>query len=250
MLAKYTTALLALAGLVSAVPAKQPRILQFDDVILPRADGGFDVMKDWEWEDVERRMARRAEEAIAMEHKRRALAGETVPQGAVTSGLSRRGCEESEELQVISDTSFTDWDVAMSPVLGATGGSATVMVSKGYSVASSLAITASEDVSVPDILKVSLSITATETWTTTDTQTFSFAVPLGQYGVVISNPLTRRVTGNFLSGCTDSPTTTPFTSDSRTNQTFGELSWVAGPIKMCNSTSYPIPYCIGDGSHA
>lgn len=249
----YTTAIVALAGLVSAVPTtKEPIQLQHDDVILPRADGGFDIMKDWEWSHVERRMEREAR-ARAMELKRRALAGETIPLDAYTPsmGVDRRDCEESTEVQVLNDTTFTDWDVAMSPVIGATGGQATVMVTKGYQVANAMTVSASFDFTlIKDVFKETFGISTTETWTTTDQQTFTYWVTPGQYGAVVSNPLTRRLTGNYLTGCTDSPTVSTFVSDSRTSQTFGELSWVAGPIKLCNSSTYPIPFCIGTGVHS
>lgn len=252
MFTKYTTAIIALAGLVSAMPANQPRILQHDDVILPRADGGFDIMKDWEWSDVERRLQKEARDA-ATEAKRRSVAGEDIPLGALRArdaGLQRRGCEESEEVQVLSDTQFTDWDVAMSPVVGATGGQALLAVSKGYSVSNSVSVSASEDVTIiPDVLKASYSISVSESWETTDSQTFTFYITPGQYGVVVSNPYVRRLTGNYLSGCTDSPTTESFQSDSHSSQTYGDLSWVTGPIRLCNSTSYPVPYCVGTGSH-
>lgn len=250
MLTKYTTALVAaMAAVVSAMPAtsKEPILLGHDDVILPRADGGFDIMKDWEWDHIERRLEREARLAEATEAKRRALSGETIPEGA---NLSRRDCEESTEMQVLSDTSFFDWDVAMSPVIGATGGQAIVMVNKGYQVSNALAVGVSTKVTlIENVLDVGMDITSTTTWTTIDSQTFSFYVTEGQYGVVISNPSTRRVTGNLLDGCTDSPTVTPFTSDSRTSQQFGDLSWVQGPIRLCNSTSYPVPFCQGTGNH-
>lgn len=100
-----------------------------------------------------------------------------------------------------------------------------------------------------EVFSASLSIGYTHTYTTTDTTTFSFNVPVGQYGVVISNPYVHRVAGNVLSGCTDSPTTDAFTHNTYTSQSFGDLSWVKGPITMCNSSSYPIPYCIGTGTH-
>lgn len=254
MFTKYTTAILALVSLASAVPAatKETIVLAHDDVVLPRADGGFDIMKDWEWDSIERRLEREAREAEATEAKRRALAGETIPLDAYLPGsVVARDCEESREMQVLIDTTFTDWDVAMSPVVGATGGSATIMVAKGYSVANSISVSVGADYTyIPDVLEFSMEITTSATWTSTDTQTFSFAITQGQYGVVVSNPLTRRVAGNYLYGCTDSPTVGTFSSDSRTSQTFGDLSWVAGPIKLCNSTTYPVPYCVGTGSHS
>lgn len=96
---------------------------------------------------------------------------------------------------------------------------------------------------------MSLSITVKTEWTTSDSQTFTYWVPAGQYGVVVSNPYVRRVTGNLVTGCTDSPSYEPFTSDSYTDQTYSGMSWVKGPIVLCNNTAYPIPYCVGTGTH-
>lgn len=252
MLFTNSAAVLALVGLAAAAPAKQePRMLSHDDVLLPRADGGYDVMKDWEWTDIERRMEKQARER-AEEEKRAALAGETIPVGANVGYESRieRRCDESTEVQVLTDTQFTNWDVAMSPVIGATGGQATVAVTKGYSITNSITVGTGADYTVEkDIFKVSMSIDYSHSWTTSDTQTFTYFITPGQYGLVVSNPYTRRVTGNFVTGCTDSPSYEPFTSDSYEDQNYSGMTWVAGPIRLCNSTTYPIPYCVGTGTH-
>ncbi|KAG8163520.1 hypothetical protein KVR01_006817 [Diaporthe batatas] len=252
MLFTNSAAVLALVGLAAAAPAKQePRMLSHDDVLLPRADGGYDVMKDWEWTDIERRMEKQARER-AEEEKRAALAGETVPAGAsvgYASNLERR-CDETTEVQVLTDTTFTNWDVAMSPVIGATGGQASVAVTKGYSIANSITVGGGAEYTVQkDIFSVSMKVDYSHSWTTSDTQTFTYFVSPGQYGVVVSNPYTRRITGNFVSGCTDGPSYEPYTSDSYEDQNYSGMSWVAGPIRLCNSTSYPIPYCVGTGKH-
>ncbi|KAK2602903.1 hypothetical protein N8I77_009402 [Diaporthe amygdali] len=253
MLFKNSAAVFALVGLAAAAPAKQePRLLLHDDVILPRADGGYDVMKDWEWSDIERRIEKETRER-AVDEKRRALSGYTIPAGAKIgreeSDLQRR-CDESSEVQVLTDTEFTNWDVAMSPVVGATGGQATVAVTKGYSITNSITVGTGADYTVEkDILKVSMSIDYSHSWTTSDSQTFTYFVTPGQYGVVVSNPYTRRITGNFVTGCTDSPSYEPYTSDTYSDQTYTGMTWVAGPIRLCNSTTYPVPYCIGTGTH-
>jgi hypothetical protein len=255
MLFTNLAVVLPLVGLAAAAPSKQePRILFHDDVILPRADGGYDVMKDWEWTDVERRMEKEARER-AEEEKRRSLAGETIPVGANRIGREseaqdQRRCEQSSEVQVLTDTHFTNWDVAMSPVIGATGGQATVAVTKGYTVSNSVSVGAGADLTlVKDVFSVSMSIEYGHTWTTSDTQTFTYFITPGQYGLVVSNPYTRRITGNYVTGCTDSPSFEAFTSDSYQDQNYSGMSWVAGPIRLCNSTTYPIPFCVGTGTH-
>ncbi|POS69855.1 hypothetical protein DHEL01_v211751 [Diaporthe helianthi] len=254
MLFTNSAAVLALVGLAAAAPAKQePRMLSHDDVVLPRADGGYDVMKDWQWTDIERRMEKQARER-AEEEKRRVLAGETIPAGArirseAQPDLERR-CDKTTEVQVLTDTQFTNWDVAMSPVIGATGGQATVAVSKGYSITNGITVGAGADWTIAkDVFSASLKIDYSHSWTTSDTQTFTYFITPGQYGLVVSNPYTRRLTGNVVTGCTDDPSYDPYTSDSYEDQNYSGMSWVAGPIRLCNSTTYPVPFCVGTGTH-
>ncbi|KAL1868891.1 hypothetical protein Daus18300_005727 [Diaporthe australafricana] len=230
-------ALLSLLGAAQALVA--PRILTFDDVIVPNDDGSYSVMKDFEYgiQKSKREMLNRR-------------AKHSPPTIRSAEALDKR-CDESTEVQVLTDVNFNNWDVAMSPVIANTGSSmATVAVTKGYSVSNSLSITESATYTiVPEVLTVSLSITVKTEWTTSDSQTFTYWVPSGQNGVVVSNPYVRRVTGNLVTGCSDAPSYEPFTSDSYTSQTYSEMSWVKGPIILCNSTAYPVPFCTGEGVH-
>lgn len=263
-----TFTILAILGASQAKPA--PMVLDFDDVLLLRDDGDHVVMKKWDYQ---------IEEDKREVQRRHANFG----RAPATSARINKKCEQSTEVQVLEDTNFNDWDVAMSPVIGNTGSTlANVAVAKGYSIADTISVSAAvefpgiefEDaqkelkrgvtglgltlydqvseslgVSLEGILTASLDLTYTNTYTTTDTQTFTFNVPNGQYGLVISNPWVHRVSGNVLSGCTDSPTVNTFSSSEYTSQAYGDLEWVKGPIVMCNSSSYPVPYCIGDGQH-
>lgn len=110
-------------------------------------------------------------------------------------------------------------------------------------------VTESASYTIAEVLTLSFSITVSTTWTTTDTETFTFWVPPGEHGLVVSQPLVRRITGNYVSGCNDAPNYEPFTSDSYSSQTYNSMSWVRGPIILCNSTEYPVPFCNGEGSH-
>lgn len=259
-----TLTILAILGASQAKPA--PKVLGFDDVLLLRDDGDHVVMKKWDYQ---------IEEDKREVQRRHANFG----RAPATSARINKKCEESTEVQVLEDTNFNDWDVAMSPVIGNTGSTAaTVAVAKGYSIADTISVSASVEFpgvqpeelkrglsglgltlydqvsesvgfSLEGILTASLDLSYTNTYTTTDTQTFTFNVPNGQYGLVISNPWVHRVSGNVLSGCTDSPTVNTFSSSEYTSQAYGDLEWVKGPIVMCNSSSYPVPFCIGDGQH-
>ncbi|KAF9871036.1 hypothetical protein CkaCkLH20_11453 [Colletotrichum karsti] len=224
----------ALAGVAIAAPRPAPVALNYDDVIVVGEDGSHTVMKSAEYDALQAREKRMVAPAITSR----------------SEGIEARGCAESTEVQVLSDESFLNWDVAMSPVLSSMGGSATVSVANGYSIANTYTVSSSISSTIAEIgLGVSLSVSYAETWTTTETQTIGFTVPEGQYGLVVSQPNVRRVKGNIISGCTDSPTYGEFTSDSYSSQAYGNLNWVKGVIRLCNSTTYPVPFCNGDGAH-
>ncbi|OLN96203.1 hypothetical protein CCHL11_03268 [Colletotrichum chlorophyti] len=222
-----------LLGAAVAAPRPAPVALNFDDVIVVGEDGSHQIMKSAEYDALQAR----AERSVA-------------PALEDVEGIARRGCAESTEIQVLSDEEFLNWDVAISPVLSSIGGSATVSVANGYSIANTVTVSSSISTTFAKIaLGVSLSVSYAQSWTTTETQTLGFTVPDGQYGLVVSQPNVRRVTGNILSGCTDSPTKSSFTSDTYSSQSYGNLNWVKGVIRLCNSTTYPVPYCIGQGEH-
>ncbi|CAN8099651.1 unnamed protein product [Discula destructiva] len=227
---------LAMFGVSQAKPTNT--VLGVDDLLFLRKDGNHQVMKRWEYQLQEDKR----------EVQRRKALGQ-APSAPAPELVAKR-CDESTEIQVVSDTKFEDYDVAMSPVVANTGSlTAMVAITDGYSIADSVDVTTSVSATLMEVLALSLSVTATTTYTTTQTQTFTFSVPEGQHGIVISNPLVRRIEGNVLSGCTDSPTVDKFTTDSHTPVSYGALDWVEGPIRLCNSTEYPIPYCNGNGVH-
>ncbi|EXF85146.1 hypothetical protein COL5a_002436 [Colletotrichum fioriniae] len=222
-----------LIGAAVAAPAPGPAPLNFDDVIVVGEDGSHTVMKASEYDALERRAAL-----------------PVAPAPALGDVLSRRGCDESTEVQVLTDEEFLNWDIAVSPVVTAAGNDVAVSVDSGYSLANSVTVTAGLSTTIAKIaLGVSLSVSYAKTWTTTQSQNLRFTVPDGQYGLVVSQPNVRRVTGNIFSGCTDSPSVDAFTSDTYADQSYGNLAWVKGVIRLCNSTSYPVPYCIGQGEH-
>lgn len=232
-------AIVALFSLSHTKPTAKP--LQYDDVIVAGRDGSIVVMKDYEYE---------LQEARETLHRRKADLVHIPPRKEAHT--NQRRCDESIEYQVLSDTNFNDWDVAMSPVIGNIGSTgASVAVTKGYSVANSAygnnAISRSF---LEKLLGVDMPGKGTWTWTTSDEQKFTFQVPQGQYGLVVSNPYVRRVTGNYISGCVDSPSYEPWQTTTYSTQEYTNMQWVKGPIRLCNSTSYPVPYCIGSGTHA
>lgn len=222
---------IGLGLLCAATAAPAPGQLSPDDVIVLKNDGTSQIMK--------------ASEFDALDSAKPAPASNgTAPL------MARRGCEESTEVQVTSDEEFLNWDVALSPVLSSVGGQGTVSVTSGYSISNSVSVTATVSLSgIEKILGLSLSVQYSQSWTSSESQTLSFAVPDGKHGVIVSQPYVRRVQGNILEGCTDDWKKTPFVSDTYTSQSYGNLQWVKGVIRLCSSDTYPIPFCNGEGKH-
>lgn len=240
----YFIALALQAACLTAATPLAPRVLNFDEVAVVGLDGRMAIMNEAEYRQLEVRHQPLEPPSQTVERQLESL----------NHQLRQRDCDESSETQVISDTTFTNWDVPMSPIIGAQGGSATVAVSDGYSIANRLHIDSSGTIktALKAILQAASAYKETNmdtTWTSTQSSSLTFQVPDGQYGLVVSQPLVRRVQGNIFSGCTDSWTQEEFTLDSYTSQSYGDLSWVQGVITLCNSTTYPVPYCNGEGFH-
>ncbi|KAF4947566.1 hypothetical protein FSARC_13937 [Fusarium sarcochroum] len=231
MIPSTLLALLSIASVSQAAATK--KILSSDDVIVLKTDGTSQVMKATDLHALETAPAISTSKATS---KR---------------GLQRRGCQKSTEVQVLSDKEFLNWDVAMSPVISSLGGSkGTVSVSSGYSIGNSLSVGTSFDVTlIKDILGVGLSVDYSQSWSSDQSQSLSFEVPEGHHGIIVSQPYVRRVEGRVLDGCTDNPDKTEFVSDSYESQSYGNLEWVRGVIRLCSSETYPIPFCNGEGSH-
>lgn len=121
-------ALLSLLGAAQALAP--PKILSPDDVIVPNDDGSYSIMKDYEYgiQKSKREML----------NKRSKHSPPTTPSDV---GALERRCDETTEVQVLTDTNFNNWDVAMSPVISNTGSSmATIAVTKGYSISNSVSV--------------------------------------------------------------------------------------------------------------
>ncbi|EFQ29630.1 hypothetical protein CGRA01v4_14915 [Colletotrichum graminicola] len=236
--------ILAAAGLLAAgataAPTPEPAALNWDDVLVFMDDGSTKVMKASKWAEIERR--------APLPPVPESFSTDPVPRAPDT--ITRRDCEQSTEAQILTDENFLGADVAVSPVLSSYGGISDVSVASGYSIQNTVTVQVSSDVTlVEKVLSINLGVSYAYSWTTTETTTVRFTMGPSNYGLVVSQPNVRRVTGNMLSGCTDSPRVTPFVSDTYTSQSYGHLNWVKGVIRLCNSTTYPVPYCSGEGMH-
>lgn len=222
--------LLSLAAVSQA--AATPKILASDDIIVLKTDGTTEIMKATDLEALETAPA---------------VKNFTAPS---IKSIQRRDCKDSTEVQVLSDKEFVNWDVPMSPVISSLGGSkATVSVSNGKTIGNS--VTGGAGVSIPllkSLLNVSLKIDYSKTWSSSQTQSLSFTVPENQHGIIVSQPYVRRIQGNVIDGCTGEAKD-EFMSDSYESQSYGDMEWVKGIIRLCSSETYPIPFCNGEGEH-
>lgn len=137
----------------------------------------------------------------------------------------------------------------MSSVIRAGTEDASVAVTAGYQISNSLTVSAGLSSSFFEgMLGVSFGIQASQSWTSSYAAAYTFPVPAGYYGAVVSNPYTARHTGYVMSGCVgDVGTKTTYVSDSYSSKAYGGLSWVDGTIGICIGKEYPIKNCIGDG---
>jgi hypothetical protein len=162
--------------------------------------------------------------------------------------VEKRGCK-SKTVVYDHTSNFLQWDVPMSRVIHAAAAQSTVTVTSGFTIANALAVSIGYDLTlVEDFLKASTSLTYTETWTSSYTVGYTFPVPQGLYGAVVSNPQTTRHYGEVFKGCVGSMTqAATYQANSYRSQTYDSLNWVLGSITACTSTTYPIPMCIGGG---
>lgn len=264
-----STALAGHAVYSASASPLTPRKLQFDDVILVGSDNRMSIMKEAEYNQLQARHelnerftnTKRELEYGQVEDLiyqfRQTSPRATKPQPEYSpSDVHQRKCLESTETQVINDTNLLDWDTQMSPVVGAQGSKASVSVTKGYTLHTELSI-GLEAEGVPIIAPIVNKflgdipgINMEEVYHTEQELSITFEVPPGQYGVIVSQPFVRRIEGKVLTGCTDAPVVTPWWSHSYYSKTVGGMNWVDGIIRMCNSSSYPVPYCNGWGEHA
>ncbi|KAE9978093.1 hypothetical protein BLS_000869 [Venturia inaequalis] len=155
----------------------------------------------------------------------------------------------SHKLAVDHTKNFLQWDVPMSRVIHAAAATSTVLLTDGFQLSDSLAIAQSVAIEwIPEFLTATTTVTWTRTWTTTTTLGYTFPVPQGQWGVVVSNPQTERHYGEMWEGCIGHmKLVSTYSGDSYKDHSYGGLSWVEGTITACTATKYPIPRCVGTG---
>ena len=242
-------ATLSLASAATIRPAVRHRTLGEDDILLWGAKGRFEVMNKSSYA----LLSSDSGSAFKLSSSTTPIIFNATNMASTDTSLPSRTlssrCSKETIFTIDSTTEFLNWDVPMSSVLHATStGTTTVAVTEGYTIANS--ITATEQVTLIDeFMQASFSIAYAETWTSQYAAAYTFQIPAGKYGAVVSNPKTTRRIGHVDIGCIAEATeTTTFQADSYSSQAFGDLSWVEGTISLCTGDVYPMPRCIGEGT--
>lgn len=244
------SALLFGALALAAPSTLKPRMLKADDVLAYGADGKVEVFEGPYYKALMANVTKgpSLEHYNKMSIKRSIGPFENLTPTKVSAELEKRGCKSQT---VIWDKSinFLQWDVPMSRVIHAVAAQSTVIATEGFSIANGFSIAQALDITfVKDFLKTTTTFTYTETWTSSYTAGYSFPLPAGFWGVVVSNPKTLRHYGEVYKGCVGGMSkSSTYQADSYYSASFDKLAWVVGSITLCQSDSYPVKRCLGEG---
>ncbi|KAJ5157308.1 uncharacterized protein N7482_008408 [Penicillium canariense] len=145
-------------------------------------------------------------------------------------------------------TEFLDWDM---PMTGVVQGPKTITLTYGRTIQNALTVSDSTTFTlIKNWLSTTLGFSATKTWSTTQTESDPFTIDEGKWGVVVINPRTIRNSGYVFQGDVGSEgKLSYYQADGRVSASYAGFSWVEGPVYVCQSKDYPIPYCEGNGLH-
>ncbi|KAJ0164819.1 hypothetical protein CTA2_13118 [Colletotrichum tanaceti] len=167
------------------------------------------------------------------------------------SGPAKRDCAHTFSIVKDKEERFVNWDVQMSPVVIGHGKGIDVTVSKSFSVADAVTVSAGLDLTaVKDRIGGTLGIDVSRTWTTQQGYMIRGTVEDGETGTVISTPWTNRYYGRAFQGCVGSMKQTgTWIADSYEEGSYEGVDWVAGAITVCakKQKSIPLSRCNGSG---
>ncbi|KXH40619.1 hypothetical protein CSAL01_10538 [Colletotrichum salicis] len=174
----------------------------------------------------------------------------------------KRDCAYTTSTIIDKTERFVDWDVQMSPVVIGPRGGMDLTVSKSYSVANSVSLSAGLSLTgtknmIADAISrgsgaaaPSIGISLTRTWTTLSGNLIRGNVGEGYTGVVITTPWTTRRYGRFFQGCIGSLRQTgTWMADTHDEGSYEGVSWVSGAITVCSKKQswIPLTRCHGKG---
>ncbi|GJC85530.1 hypothetical protein ColLi_08368 [Colletotrichum liriopes] len=166
-------------------------------------------------------------------------------------GPEKRDCAHTFSIVTDKKERFVNWDVQMSPVVIGYGKGIDVTVSKSYSVANAVTVSAGLDLKIiKDRLGGSLGVSLSRTWTTQQGYLIRGTIEEGETGVVVSTPWTTRYYGRAFQGCVGSMKQTgTWIADTYEEGSYEGVDWVAGAITVCakKQKSIPLTRCNGSG---
>ncbi|RKF77618.1 putative celp0028 effector like protein [Golovinomyces cichoracearum] len=169
---------------------------------------------------------------------------------APTIQNNAKHCKTQSVFSVLPVEQYIGWDVPMSGVVRAPANSGvSISVGSGYWVGNSLRISSTKNLDdVKLFLVKGLGVAYDRSWTTTYSAGYSYTIPKGKYGAIVSNPLITKHSGYVDKGCIGSSTRTEFSVESYKSKEFAHMKWVDGIISLCLGDTYPLPKCTGNGT--
>jgi hypothetical protein len=172
---------------------------------------------------------------------------------ADNTDLVRRFCTKVERAET-----WNGWDVQLTPVIG-TG--VTTSIIRGRTVAEKISIggnIAGNYKFDHRTAGLTVKFEYSKTWTTSDTLSINFGSVYRKWGVGVVNPKVHRTFGLLQmvevtnawwekDPCTEPTNVAPFTNADRYFDGPGGFAY--GNYVLCQSDSYPIPFCTGNGFH-
>ncbi|TQS36607.1 hypothetical protein Golomagni_02935 [Golovinomyces magnicellulatus] len=219
------------------------RNLNEDDVILFSKDGRFKVVPRSQYDVHFNGVAT----ATPEQHYGNFVNVEEKPtsQNIVKRHYIDKSCNEQSVFSVRPSEKYINWDVPMSSVVRAPANSSvSISVSSGYWIGNSLRVSSSKNF---DDVKF-LGVAYDKSWSTTFSAGYSYTIPKGKYGAIVSNPLTTKHSGYVDRGCIGSTTRTEYSFESYNSKEFAQMKWVDGIISLCLGDTYPLPKCMGNGT--
>ncbi|RKF71481.1 putative celp0028 effector like protein [Golovinomyces cichoracearum] len=243
ILAVLTISLVANVSFAATTSSSSQKksLLSADDLVFFNKDGRAEIVNR------EKYMAQMRKTPIATQEQH--YNNETESEDDIMKSSIRKPCTEYNVFTMKRAEEFVDWDVIMSGVvLAPPNRTASISISESYRISNKINVPAGiRGKIIEKFLTKALKIGFDNVWTTTKNTGFTFTIPPGKYGAVVSNPLTTRHSGYLDSGCIGSSERTEFSSDSYSSKNFEGLSWVEGVIGLCVGKTFPLPRCIGEG---
>lgn len=159
-------------------------------------------------------------------------------------------CAKETVWKLATPETYLGWDVPMSGVIRAPAHTdASVNIVSGYWIGNSLSVSSSSAFElVEKFLSTTLGISYSKSLTTTYSAGYTFSIPAGKYGAIVTNPLLTRHSGTVDIGCVGNSKRVEFTGESFQSKSYSSMKWVEGIIGLCLGDSYPLQRCLGNGT--